>query len=49
MYKIFSTRTNSVIAEVDTENQAKDFIYELEMLDHNNGTFFPKTYIFIKS
>jgi hypothetical protein len=49
MYKIFSTRTNTVISEAKTIEEANDIIYELEMLDHNNGIYFPKTYICIKS
>jgi len=48
-YKIFSKRTNSVIDVAYSEQEANDIIFELEMLDHNNGEYFPKTYIYIKS
>lgn len=48
MYKIFSKRTNSFIGHANSLEEVKDTINELELLDHNNGEFFPNTYTYIK-
>lgn len=44
MYKIYSKRTGNFIATTNTLQEALDYIDELELLDHNNGVFYPNNY-----